>query len=299
MKRFGLRVINLGRDTRRLDHMAAELAKTGLPFDRFPAVEGLSVPEWLRPWFFDADGNLASPLKPGEIGVYASHLSLHRQLLDDDHLDWLLVMEDDLEIDPDLADLLAALAARAPDFDILKLSNPPKAAYLDHGDVCPGRSLVTYSRVPNNLGAYLISRSGAAKTTRFRGLRTFAIDEDMRCPWDWDLETLGIVPAPIRANIFDTSSIDAMGDRGLGRETFLQKLRRRRWEGPAGWVRRIRWQWRHLGGWGYFRCILATLLNSLSKRFRPTPGDPAHADVSAPRNWLCVRAGQPPQAKAG
>lgn len=267
--RIGLTLINLDRDTARLAHMAGQLEEQGLAFERFPAVYGTAVPEWLKPWFFDAGGRVTPTLKPGEIGVYASHISLHRALLDREDIDALLVMEDDLELAPDFADVITALEAMPVDWDIIKLSNPPKAPYLDHGDIAPGRALATYSRVPNNLGAYVISRAGAIKTTRFRGQRIWAIDEDMRRPWDWELETLGIVPPPARANIFETSSIDAMGARALGKESALQKLGRRRWGGPAAWFRQIRWQIRHLGLAGYLGAIVRTGLKSLLKRITP------------------------------
>lgn len=264
--RIAAYLINLDRDTDRREHMRVQLGTAGVPFERFPAIHGIAVPDWLRPWFFEADGAPVASLKPGEIGVYASHLSLHRQLLADEGADAYLVMEDDLAIAGDLAPLLAALTARAPEFDLIRLSNPAKAPYLDHGEVSPGRALVTYSRVPNNMGAYLISRAGAGKTTRFRGIRRFAIDEDMRRPWDWSIETFGILPAPVRANIFETSSIDAMGDRGLGAESFLAKLRRRRIGTPADWARQIAWQARQFGLVGYLSAMARGALHSVLKR---------------------------------
>jgi glycosyl transferase family 25 len=266
VKRIGVFVINLDRDADRFVHMQRELDRIGLAFERFPAVLGMAVPDWLRPWFLDAEGRIASRLKPGEVGVYASHIALHRMLLDEARFDWLLVMEDDCEIAPDLPALIERLASSDLEFDIVKLSNPAKAAFIDHGAVIPGRALVTYQRVPNNLGAYLISRAGAEKTTRYRGLRRYAIDEDMRRDWDWGLLTYGILPAPIRANIFDRSSIDAMGDRGLGREGLIDKLRRRRIGTPAEWARQFVWQVERFGLLGYLGALLAFARRSVAKR---------------------------------
>lgn len=247
--------------------MTSELGRLGLAFERFPAVLGAGVPDWLRPWFLDAQGRIASRLKPGEVGVYASHIALHRRLLEDERFDWLLVMEDDCEIAADLPALLETLARSDIAFDIVKLSNPSKAAFLDHGAIIPGRALVTYQRVPNNLGAYLISRAGAEKTTRFRGLRRYAIDEDMRRDWDWGLRTYGILPAPLRANIFEQSSIDDLGDRRLGRESFFDKFRRRRIGTPAQWVRQFSWQAERFGFFGYLKAVLALAHRSIAKRF--------------------------------
>lgn len=264
--RIGIALINLDRDEARRAHMAGELGRLGLAYERFPAILGLSVPDFLRPWFFDGEGKPSPSLKPGEIGVYASHIALHVALLARDDLDALLVLEDDLAFEADFPDLLAALAASKRPFDVIRLSNPPKAPYLERAEVTTGRALVCYSRVPNNMGAYLISKAGARKTTQFRGLRRHAIDEDFRRPWDWRLETFGIVPAPIRANIFQTSSIDSLGARALGHETGLQKFARRRLGRPADWSRHLAWQISLFGPSIYVGMLARTLLYSLLKR---------------------------------
>lgn len=263
--RIGVFVINLDRDAGRLDFMRRQLDAAGLAFVRFPAVLGTAVPDWLRPWFLTADGTPTPGLRPGEIGVYASHVCVHRQLLDGD-LDAALVFEDDVEISPRLAAFLARLDRLPAGFDMIRLSNPSKSAYVVLDNLGEAGELVAYARVPNNLGCYLISRAGAEKTTRDRGLRIWAIDEDMRRPWDWDLRTYGVLPPPTTANVLDQSSIDALGARPLGRESALQKLRRRRFIGPAGLVRRVSWQVGFLGPGPWLRCLAVGLLKPLVPR---------------------------------
>lgn len=265
--RIGLALINLDRDSARLAHMQAELHRLGLAFERFPAVYGLAVPEGLRHHFFDAAGAPGPGLKPGEIGVYASHLSLYHQLLARDDLDALLIMEDDLAFAADFPDVLALLAGFEKPFDLIRLSNPAKAPYKVETALCDGRSLVTYLRVPNNLGCTLVSKAGAAKITAFSGQRGFAIDEDLRRPWERGLEIFGVLPAPVRANIFETSSIDAIGQRALGQESLWQKLKRRHWPGPSQMMQQLRWQARHFGVRGYAAAILHGMLASLLRRF--------------------------------
>lgn len=267
--RIGVALINLDKDRDRLAHMTRQFETAGVSFERFPAIYGLAVPERLKPWFFDAAGQPTPSLKPGEIGVYASHLALQMRLLERADIDALVVFEDDCEIAPDFAQVLQALALRGDEFDIVRLSNPSKAPYLDHGSISAGRHLVTYARVPNNMGCYLITRSGARKTTEFQTLRRYAIDEDFRRPWEIALETRGVLPPPVRANIFEASSIDAMGDRALGRESYLAKLKRRHWPSPSGLLRQIRWQIAHLGPAGYARAILLGVAWSIAKRLSP------------------------------
>lgn len=267
--RIGIALINLAKDRDRLEHMTRQFAAAGLGFERFEAVYGLAVPDALRTWFFEAEGQPTRHLKPGEIGVYASHLALHQQLLERSDLDALVVFEDDCEIAPDFADVLKALATCAKAYDIVRLSNPTKAAYLDHGTLVAGRHLATYARVPNNMGSYLITRGGARKSTASPALRQFAIDEDFRRPWELGLETLGVLPPPVRANIFEISSIDEMGARALGHENFLAKLKRRHWPGPLQLIRQWRWQAAHLGIGGYARAIVLGALWSIAKRLSP------------------------------
>jgi glycosyl transferase family 25 len=262
---IGLALINLDRDEARLAHMRAEFARVGIEVERFPAILGLAVPDWLRPRFLRPDGQPNSSLKPGEIGVYASHLSLHRQLLERSDLDALVIMEDDLRLSDDLPRVLADLSRLAVPFDVIRLSNPAKAPVITHGAVGEGRQLVTYSRVPNNMGCYLISRAGAGKTTAFRGPVRFAIDEEMGRPWDWGLETFGVLPAPVEANIFEHSSIDQLGARALGRESWWDKLQRRNLGSPGAWLRQMRWQVSHLGASGYAKCLVLTALRSARK----------------------------------
>src|SRR5262245_62078366 len=59
-------VINMDRSAARLAHMQAEFARTGLDFERFSAVSGADLPETVKPYFCDAAGQVASPLRPGE-----------------------------------------------------------------------------------------------------------------------------------------------------------------------------------------------------------------------------------------
>lgn len=258
-------LINLDRDPGRLAHMRAELGRAGLGFTRVPAVLGLAMPDWARPYFLDEAGRIASTLRPGEVGCYASHLVAAQRIVAAG-LAHALVLEDDLDLPADLGPLLgAALAALPAGWDILRLSNPPKAPYRGLAALPGGRELALYSRVPNNTGAQLLSLSGARKLLR-PGLRTLPIDEHLRRPWDLGLETYGIAPAPIRSNIFDASTIDAIGDRGLGRESLLAKLARRRIGGPADWLRQWRWQRARLGLAGLLLARLRAALRSAGWR---------------------------------
>lgn len=258
-------LINLDRDPDRLAYMGAALEKLGLEFTRIPAVLGLAMPEWVKPYFLDSAGAIASKLRVGEVGCYASHLVVARRMVDE-AIPAALVFEDDLELPADFAALIAETLRLAPaGWDIIRLSNPPKAPYVPVADLPGGRDLALYARVPNNTGASLLSLSGARKLLR-PGPRDLQIDEHLRRPWDLGMETYGIVPAPIRSNIFDASTIDAMDQRGLGREGLLEKLARRRVASPGMALQHFSWQIAHLGAIGWLGATFRGLADSLSRK---------------------------------
>jgi glycosyl transferase, family 25 len=258
-------LINLDRDPDRLVHMRTALGQVGLVPERVPAVYGLAMPDWVKPYFLDADGCVASRLKVGEVGCYASHLVTAKRLLERG-LPYALVCEDDLRFDADLVALIEATLAVLPrNWGIVRLSNAPKSPYLARADLPGERDLAVYSRVPNNTGAFLLSADGAKKLLK-PGLRTLQIDEHLRRPWLLGMETFGIVPPPIVSNIFD-STIDDMDERGLGKETVWHKLKRRRWSSPSEWFVKLKWQVKHLTVLGYTKCLSRKLLFSDKKLY--------------------------------
>lgn len=258
-------VINLASDSDRLQHMERQLTGMGLSFRRFEAIRGLDLPAELSPRFLDADRRPHSKLKPGEIGVYASHLAIMQELLRSDD-DWLVAMEDDLRISERLPAFLARLNDLPGDWDIVRLSNPSKSAYVAKVDLGAAGEVISYLRVPNNMGCYLINKRGAAKILAGVQVARHAIDEDLRRPWDFELNTYGLSPPAVDANVLPTSSIDAIGDRALSRETKSQKLLRRRRIGPAGWLRKQKWQLQTLGGGAWVEAMLRAALFGIARR---------------------------------
>jgi glycosyl transferase family 25 len=248
-------VINLASDKDRLAHMEQQLSRFGFTFERFEAIRGLALPEELRARFLDSEGRPLSTLRAGEIGLYASHLAIMQALVRTNG-DCMLVMEDDLYITERLPEFLARIRELPSDWDIVRLSNPSKSAYLTVSDLGDSGELVSYLRVPNNTGCYLISQRGASKILSGKQFIKYPIDEDLRRPWDFNLNTFGVVPPPVDANVLPGSSIDAIGARSLANETVVQKLLRRRWVGPKVFARRIAWQVCTFGPTWWVRCLL-------------------------------------------
>lgn len=235
-------LINLDKDTERLQLMTAQLDSLGLSFERVPAILGTDMPDWLRPYFLREDGSIASELRIGEVGCYASHLQVllriaysHRPAL---------VLEDDLRIQEDFPEILEAVESLPAGWDIIRLSNNLKRGYLPVSALSQRYQTVKFHRVPPSTGAYLITPKGAHKFLAWKGARRLPIDQDLRRVWDCRLATYGIYPQPIQPDVCQ-SSIMAMGGRG----TVARKRDRRihrviidswlnfQWLGPREWVR--------------------------------------------------------------
>lgn len=101
-------LVNLDRNAERLAWMQEQLVKSGLEYERFPAVYGkaLTVEERrrvyspVRAWL--ACGHI---LEPGEIGCALSHMGVYRKMVDED-IPYALILEDDCTFDADFSEAL-------------------------------------------------------------------------------------------------------------------------------------------------------------------------------------------------
>ena len=210
-------VINLERDKARLAALSTEFARHGMAFERFAAVEGLAVPAGLRNYFFDVEGRPAATLTQGEIGCYASHLSLWQRVACRHYPDATLICEDDIRLPDNFPAVLNdALGAAPAGWDVIRLSAPSRRTIWPIRQICDGHRLVHYSKIPALLGAYLISQRGAEKLVK-AGLRTRPVDLDMARPWEIGLNLYGVDPAPVYQPTRNPSSIDAVEQRRYAR----------------------------------------------------------------------------------
>lgn len=202
-------LLNLDRDTARREHMEKQLAQAHIAFTRQPGILGDAVPDDLRGYFFHPDGAPKTTMKRGEIGCYASHLRALKRVAGGELGPVVLIMEDDLNIASDLIDIIGEAQRMAPQgWDIIRLSCPPRRAYVPIADLGKGRALVRYSKIPNSAGAYLVTPAGAQKFLE-HGVRGLTFDDDLRRPWFHYMDTYGVVPPPTQAGALP-STIDAV-----------------------------------------------------------------------------------------
>lgn len=260
---FSTFVINLDGSPERLAHIRAELERADIPFVRAPGVRGSDMHASLKPWFFDESGRLASPMKAGEIGCHAAHLSIWQRMVEE-NISAALVLEDDATFPTTMANLIAAVfAAAPPGWDIVRLSSSPKRTYVPLARLTDGFKLVRYSAVPNNTVGYLISLSGAKKVL-CPGIRRHSIDEYLRRPWLSGLDTYGVLPSPVVQGEFG-SNIDAFEARAVAvpESPLTKNLRKSDLANLGG---RISTNVRALGPSRWLACLVLNWTDRLAKR---------------------------------
>lgn len=274
-------VINLERDSDRLAKIAADLESFGMPWRRFPAIDGqkpaeldrqripvVRHPAWRR-WH--------QPLRRGEAASLLSHLAVAEALLETDY-DYALVLEDDAvplqgacEVITEAVD--QASAGGGPAWDVLRLERTERRkARIVVGHLPSGRRLVDYLRQPSGTTAYLLNRGGAERMLAAAESIDRPPDIFLTFPWETGIRCLGVAP-PVFVSRGDPSSIDGVEARSV------QKISER----PRAWLRKLifslprkvartSWNLERFGLGGWVRIHLAAVAGREAQRtFKPPP----------------------------
>jgi glycosyl transferase family 25 len=193
-------VINLASEEARWAEVRRRFEAVGLQPEREEGVLGSALSASQRAALYCERLNGAQyhkPLRPGEIGCYASHIALWRGLLDSGRRS-MAIFEDDIEIDEDLPAVLAAIARTPVDWDVVKLIGRSSEKVRTSLPLLPQRALIHYRRVPSLTGGYVLSRRGAEKLLARRPPFGRPVDVDIRHWWECELKVVGVHPYPIR-----------------------------------------------------------------------------------------------------
>ena len=236
--------INLDKDSERRTRIEGQLAHLGLPGERLPAVWWKHLPPAEQSLLYSAERNHGlyyQPLVDGEKGCYASHIQAWRQLLASD-APALVVLEDDVRLTPQFADVVNAIAALQEPWDMVKLLGRDREKVRSQHPLVPGTALVDYSRVPSMTAGYVVSRAGAAKLLAHRQPFGRPIDVDLRFWWECDqLRILGVSPSAIALD--DTSEVSSIWDT---RDTLTPGQRWRKFTMKLALTLGNAWHRRHL-----------------------------------------------------
>lgn len=244
--------INRDVDETRRAAVEACLAKTGFVAQRISGVDGRKLPVHLQSLF------PASSLKDGEVGCYASHMLAWKEIISR-KLGYALILEDDATFEPIAEDVVKSLLANLPiGWDYIHMDGRPRPRSFPARQLATlsnGSRLVRFARIPDGTVAQLVSASGAHKLLR-EVPRTRPVDVDIRMPWNWDLDTYGVVPSP-----FQQASL-ASPIQDLGGHS-----RTRRWSG-SGYrsLSSFVYNFRKLGAYWWLRCSAELATQKISRK---------------------------------
>ena len=242
LKRDGLGVwlINLDRDTDRRARMEAQLSALDLPFTRFAAIYGKDHAEELSK---RADAaayarNMGSPILPGKMGCYASHIAVWEACLASDH-DVALILEDDVVFHDDFLDSLDLALAAADHWDTIRFNCiraklPVRQGYV--GDY----SLNAYIGPFTGNAAYLLKRDVARRLLPNLWPQTRAFDHELNRFFWHDFRQFGLEPFSTHVDDGNESSITGTGFALVNKFKWYQRLPHYRLK-AANYFRRAGW----------------------------------------------------------
>lgn len=280
--------LNRDCDTDRRYHIERQIAGAGIAGERITGVDALAVPDEFRDYFFDGD-KLISPLNPGEVGCYASHLKALSAIVDG-NLSHALILEDDAILPPDIDAIVKdVLANIPPDWDVVHMCGDARRATKPIAPLPHGRSLVRYSRIPSGAFGYLVSQAGARKLLK-PVKRYWPFDTDLRCPWLFDIQVYGVAPKIIQHGGTAASVIIASGGRSRARRG-LPIPSRGAWTGnPLHCPEGVAFNFKTLGPAWWFRCWRKNLATRLTDMLIPKALRPRRPNQQAePRMTIAPR----------
>ena len=189
-----VRVISLSESTGRRAAMAAQLARvSGL---EWAFVDAETAPPADLP-YDDAGARrtIRRPLSRGEQGCFASHVALWRWLVAQPQGTILVVLEDDLIVDPDFFAELPAVCAAAP-VDYLRLYAKAPVGARVRGRVA-GRHLVRYRGLAFGTQAYVLRQAGAARWLASISRMVRPVDDEIDRYWAHGVPNMGLFPFPV------------------------------------------------------------------------------------------------------
>lgn len=193
-KDLGIWLINLPCDGGRLTKMQSQLSAMGLLAQLSPAIDGQAEKISL---LCKADANayarnMGTPILPGKLGVFASHVAVWKAFLESQYK-VALVLEDDVVFHDDFLEALDTALANYDLWDLLRFNKiraklPITQARLGH------YKLNSYLGPFTGNAAYLIHRDIAARLATGVWPQTRALDHELNRFFVHNYRQLGLEP---------------------------------------------------------------------------------------------------------
>lgn len=222
-------IINMASSIERWHTTSSRLQAIGLEGTRFEATVGKALTEQEVASWYSAELNLKRHhrnMTPGEIGCYVSHMRIWEKMRDE-HIPLCIVLEDDLTIEPHLADVITHIQG-LKNWDLIKLSDNRANPFIDEASLNNDLSFGNYLKVPNGTQGYAISLNGAKKLSHRKPFFR-PVDVDIQFHSEVNLNITGIKPYPVAEDLSFHSDITASNNGNhSSRSTFWRNLRHRK-----------------------------------------------------------------------
>ena len=192
-------VINVATNSYRREHFFAQAGKLGMPVSVFDAVtpsamdvDGLRYDEKRARQF------TGRPMMETEKACALSHITLWRQLERDPDADFYLMLEDDIVIDGNMADIIADIDLNR--VDLVKLSGKVDRPKRTVAALTTGQTLVRFAYGPLDTSAYLISKRRAGQLADYCAMLFAPLDIMMDRAYDHGVPIHGVLPYPVHAD---------------------------------------------------------------------------------------------------
>ena len=217
-------VINLDRSPERMERMRSNLGAQGIPFTRFPAIDGTHLPGSLseRVNARSYERKMGQYLVPGKVGCYYSHLAVWKELAASEHKVGL-ILEDDVVFHDDFVEALDAALDASEYWDILKLNATRAKFPLWRGQARRWSVNGYLGRFTGN-GCYLVKADVAARVS--------ARIEEMRLPFEHEIgrffehgyRLAGLEPFPSHIEDFGLSQIFGENNKDLKKPRLYKRI---------------------------------------------------------------------------
>ena len=228
-----IHIINLDRADERRAAVTERMRRAGLPFERFSAVDGNALSD------ADVSAVVAAnqvkqfkrPLAKSEVACYLSHIAVWRMIAVSDH-PAAFVFEDDVDFGGDGAAVLAAVAGREIDWDILRLYADRPVQLVDDLPLSEGYRYGVSRWQPMTCVAYAITRRAARELAELAVPFGMPIDMDFRHWWRFGACLKQVVPSPFYPGSDHLSSSEIAAGRIDHRSdaTFTRFVRNTRYQ---------------------------------------------------------------------
>lgn len=237
---IGVWLISLERDADRRAAMAAQLDRLGLSYTWFQAVDGRARQAELMERADSAAyaRNMGSPILPGKLGCYASHVAVWEELTVSGHKA-ALIFEDDVVFHDDFLDALDLALSRDAVWDIIRFNCIRAKIPLTQLRDGQYRFNAYIGPFTGN-AAYLVKREVASRLLPNLWPQTRAFDHELNRFFVHNYRQVGLEPWPSHVDDGGVSSITGANHSLVRKPHWTKRIPHYRLK-AANYLRRAVW----------------------------------------------------------